>query len=162
MGAKAKSGLNRKGILLLADDLVAHKKMYDQDELSSVGECGTVCCLAGFCFRRKIGPRMFNKWAKEDDSGRHLYTANEAFDAGGEQLGVGWRGGNIFAGISNWPDDLENEYYENGPRGRVVVALKALQRLRSDGTIDPDPKKIHTRLPQLKALLATKKKAKTA
>jgi len=53
-----------------------------------------------------------------------------------------------------------DEYESNGPTWRVIAALKALQRLLPDGTIDSNPKKVHTRLPQLAALLATAKPMK--
>jgi hypothetical protein len=59
----------------------------------------------------------------------------------------------IFCSIDEWPKDLREEYESNGPRWRVIAALKALQRLLPDGSIDPDPKAVHTRLPQLNKLL---------
>jgi hypothetical protein len=156
-----RSTLNKAGIRQLADDLVANKKMYDQDDFGSREECGTVCCLAGFCYRHEIGARKFTLWAKDED-----HKNDDCIKSGLKQLGLpviksdySWievESPQVFGMINIWPDDLEDEYYENGPRGRVIVALKALQRLREDGTIDPDPKKVHTKLPQLKALLATK------
>lgn len=164
--AKKQPGLNKRGIRLLADDLVAHKKRYCQNIFGGPKPllydetefCSTVACLAGFCYSAEIGTRQFNKMVKD----------NKTFDiekgsraAGKKQLGLRVRTlPKIFMSIDNWPDDLAEEYYANGPKGRVVVALKGLQRLRLNGTIDPDPKKVHTRLPQLKALLATAKKAK--
>jgi hypothetical protein len=152
---KKKSTLNKAGIRLLADDLVAHKKMYDQDTYGDYeNECGTFCCLAGFCYRREIGARKFAQWAK--DKGKDTDLAE---DAGRKQLGLK-DDIDIFNPFECWPSDLVEEYESNGPTWRVIAALKALQRLRPDGSIDPNPKKIHTRIPQLKALLATAKKAK--
>ncbi len=149
---KPKSTLNKAGIRLLADDLVANKKMYDQDTFGDREECGTFCCLAGFCYRREIGARRFTLWAKNEDKDTDL-----AKDAGRKQLGLK-DDIDIFNLFAYWPDDLVEEYESNGPTWRVIAALKALQRLRDDGSIDPDPKAVHTRLPQLKALLATAKK----
>lgn len=159
MVAKAKSGLNKKGIRLLADDLVAHQKRYNQDTriAERTAVCGTVCCQAGFCAARKIGTRKFNQWVKNGADEGEL----DVFAIAGEQLGVSG-GAEIFNFLWHWPQDLRNEYNYNGPRWRVIADLKALQRLLPDGSIDPDPKAIHTRLPQLKSLLAVAKKVKTA
>jgi hypothetical protein len=44
---------------------------------------------------------------------------------------------------------------------RVIVALKALQRLLPDGSIDLNPKKVHTRIPLLKTLREDVKKRGT-
>jgi hypothetical protein len=164
MTAKAKSRLNRKGILLLADDLVAHKKMYDQDDIGRKDECGTFCCLTGLCYLREIGLMKFNQLLVRDE-----FDQDTCATSGHNQLGLkirkDWSGvifPQIFQNIDMWPADIREEYESNGPTWRVIAALKALQRLRLNGSIDPDPKAVHTRLPQLKALLATAKKRKAA
>lgn len=141
--------LNRKGIMLLADDLVAHQKRYMQETWGKKTDCGTVCCLAGFCYLRKIGLRKFESELRFDlDDGA-------VRDAGCGQLGLRMINfPQLFCPVDQWPSDLSDEYQSNGPRWRVIAALKALQRLRLNGTIDPNPEKIHTRLPQLAYLLS--------
>ena len=154
---------SRKGILWLADVLIHNKEKYDQSTFgSSEGEpCGTVCCLAGFAYAGEIGFRKFNKLTK--DLRNYESICKNSRRAGASLLGVSQEEGTyyipeIFNYVSYWPEDLREEYYANGPKGRVVTALKALQRLHSDGTIDKDPKVVITIIPQLTALL--KKKAK--
>lgn len=158
-------GLNKKGIRLLADDLVANQKRYNQGTFGSKDECGTVCCLAGFCYAREIGYRKFSSLA------RKWSDPADGFDlcvpAGYAQLGIPSGRDprtktlpSIFSGLWRWPDDLQDEYRSNGPRWRVIAALKALQRLLPDGSIDPDPNAVHTKLSQLTKMLKEKKKAK--
>jgi hypothetical protein len=146
-----RSTLNKAGIRQLADDLVANKKRYNQQTFGDKEDCGTVCCLAGFCSIRSVGLRKFNKWI-DDESDPVIDPRGD----GAKQLGIP-RNADLFDYVDSWPSDLGEEYRENGPRGRVIVALKALQRMREDGSIDPDPKKVHTKLPQLKELLASKR-----
>lgn len=148
-------GLNKKGIRLLADDLVAHKKLYNQNVEGRPDPCGTVGCLAGFCLARKLGRREYIKRVESS------FIGVEAHQSGRDQLGlpepnIGRL--QIFDFLWSWPQDLQDLYKSNGPRCRMIAALYALQRLREDGTIDPDPKAVHTRLPQLKKLLAQKVK----
>ena len=65
-GIEEKMVLNKKGILALAADLLAHRKRYNQSTFGSPdGVCGTVCCLAGFCYSAEIGARKFNQLAKQ-------------------------------------------------------------------------------------------------
>jgi len=160
-----KTKLNRKAILALADDLVANKKRYDQNDFGRVEPCGTFCCLAGFVYLRQIGIRKFNKMARTESS--HLMVNCEI--AGVNGLGMqGWGedrlkvdSPQIFSSIVNWPYDLVEEYRSNGPTWRVITALKALQRTDVNGNISDDPKVVYTRIPQLAQLLksAAAKKA---
>jgi hypothetical protein len=145
-------GLNTRGIRQLADQLVANKKLYEQGTFGVKTDCGTVCCLAGFCYLRKIGSRKFNALVTKEE-----LEGDDCVKAGKKQLGIKASSPVIFQGLGTWPADLEREYRQNGPRGRVIVALKALQRLRGNGNIDSNKEAVHTRLPQLKALLAAKK-----
>lgn len=165
---KKTTKLNKKGILQLADDLVAHKKQYDQEVFGRVDDCGTFACMAGLCKWREVGTKAFKKLAKN-----WIMPSDGIFeckDAGCAALGIkvklDYPGqtklGEIFSNIFDWPDDLQEEYESNGPTWRVIAALKALQRLRVDGTIDRDPKAVHTKLPQLTKMLATAKKAKVS
>jgi hypothetical protein len=143
-------GLNTRGIRRLADQLVANKKLYEQHTFGAKTECGTTCCLAGFCYLETIGSRKFNALVKSEE-----LNGDDCLKAGKKQLGIKASSSPvIFQGLGAWPVDLAEEYRQNGPRGRVIVALKALQRLRGNGNIDPNKKAVHTRLPQLKALLA--------
>ncbi len=139
--------VRKVGIRLLADDLVANKKKYDQNTFGDVEDCGTVACLAGLCHMREIGVRKFNKLARYGE-----VDSFACITSGERQLGI-TNAKTIFNTISAWPSDLKDEYYENGPLGRVVVALKALQRLKPDGSIDRMRAAVHTRLPQLTKLL---------
>ena len=163
MARKAKTGLNKKGIRLLADDLVAHEKMYDQNtygqRYTNKNACQTFCCMAGLCKVRKIGLRAFNKLAS--DWHARNSGGSECAPAGKEQLGLeDIDFPQIFDDIYRWPRDLYQEYESNGPRWRVIAALKSLQRLLPDGTIDENPKAVHTRLPQLATLLKKTKPVK--
>jgi hypothetical protein len=146
-------GLNKKGILQLADDLVAHKKLYDQSRYGARNECGTVCCMAGFCKRREVGARTFGRMVA-----KWMFSwsgSDVCAPAGSKQLGVP-QDPQIFEPASEWPLDLSDIYFSNGANARVRAALLALQRLREDGSIDPDPNAVHTRIPQLKQLLKAK------
>ena len=163
--------LNKAGIRQLADDLVAHKKMYNQQTYGTKvsksddeEDCGTFACMAGICLWRQIGARKFNKlaagWLHPSSGGP------DCMPAGLKQLGIAvesYLGAapQLFEPVCEWPKDIRDEYESNGPTWRVIAALKALQRLRVDGTIDPNPKAVHTRLPQLTKLLksAAAKKA---
>jgi len=158
--------LNVEGINQLADDLVRDDARYNQSywgqDTKYVNDptpespffgtaCGTVACLAGFCMARKIGVTEFNKVAA-------IYpgiSGDSARFYGAQQLGIPFEAV-IFNNIGDWPSDLRQEYRNAKPRGRVLVALKALQRLRPDGSIDPDPDVVHTPLKQLNALLEEK------
>lgn len=148
-------GLNKKGIRLLAADLFKHKKLYDQNTEGTAYECGTVGCLAGFCLARKLGRREYVWQVK------HGFVSIEAHRSGQAALGLPKLNTGrlqIFDFLYAWPQDLQDIYNSNGPRCRVIAALSALQRLLPDGTIDPNPKAVHTRLPELKKLLAQKVK----
>ncbi len=161
---KKATGLNKKGILQLADDLVAHKKQYDQEVFGKVRDCGTFACMAGLCKWREVGTKAFKKlaldWQIPSDG------VSECKETGYGQLGINRSYfdelAQIFEPVEHWPQDLQEEYESNGPTWRVIAALKALQRLRVDGTIDPDPEAVHTKLPQLAKMLATAKKARVS
>lgn len=144
--------LNRQGILQLADDLIADSSKYDQNYWGSHFEdqsaCGTVACLAGFCMSRAIGVTKFNELAKVAFG----VDGSAARGFGGAQLGIP-RNAGIFHQADLWPSDLYREYQMNSEaKSRVVVALKALQRLRDDGSIDVNPNAVHTFIPQLLVL----------
>lgn len=150
-------GLNKKGIRLLADDLVARQKMYDQSTEGGIEACGTVCCMAGLCYVRKVGLRAFSRMVKNGVIGMNVHRYSEKL------LGLPvpeYGFSNIFGYVCAWPADLRKEYESDGPRWRVIAALKALQRLLPDGSIDPDPNAVHTKLSQLTKMLKEKKKAK--
>jgi hypothetical protein len=154
--------LSKAGILWLASELVAHQKKYYQNRFIKYYKkgadeefCGTVCCLSGFCYLDEIGARKFNKLAKDA-----IDIQTPAVAAGIKRLGLdfdigpsGWSCPVIFMGLADWPKDLQEEYYSNGPRWRVIAALKALQRLLPDGSIDSNPKAVHTKIPALAKLL---------
>jgi hypothetical protein len=147
--------LNRAGIRALAADLVAHHEKYDQGYYGMYNaSCGTVACMAGFCLQKKIGVTKFNKLV----SNGTLFS-RDAIEAGIEQLFKNYandQGGSpvIFAFSSSWPTDLAIAYSLAGtPKAKVIVALKALSRLKPNGYIDSDPKAIHTPLSVLTKLL---------
>jgi hypothetical protein len=142
--------LNKQGIRRLADMLVANKKLYSQQTFGRQNECGTTCCLAGFCLLEEVGRRKFKTLIGKDD------FAKDCTKAGRKLLGIRTSDPALFNSLDCWPEDLASEYWANGPRGRVTVALKALQRLLPSGRIDPDPKAVHTRLSQLKLLIKGK------
>jgi hypothetical protein len=150
--------VNRKGVLALADKLTQEAKLYDQHTFGTPkAACGTVCCLAGHAYALEIGAKQFNKEAKLDSRGigsNNFYL--NCVEAGKKLLGLNTDlemndlTDRIFGTEDDWPDDLYNEYDgATTSKQRVIVALKALSRLRVDGTIDPDPKKIHTKIPHL-------------
>lgn len=155
---------DKTGILQLADDLVAHQKAYNHDFYGRVTDCGTFACMAGLCLWRQVGTKAFKKVAKTwfyQNSG-----IVECKSTGISQLGLVVTGDDelpmIFQTLDNWPADLRKEYESNGPTWRVIAAQKALQRMNRFGEISVDPKKVYTRIPQLKVLLdkANKKAAK--
>jgi hypothetical protein len=151
------SKLNKAGIRLLADDLVKHAKRYDQNVFGRVDECGTVACLAGFCAIREVGTRRFTAlvegWNRQDEDGFYYCVP-----AGLKQLGLtGYPA--IFGDIPLWPQDLEDLYWSGRPFSAPIAALYALQRLLPDGSIDKNPKAVHTRLTQLKVMLEKQKRA---
>lgn len=152
--------LNRKGIMKLADALVNHQKKYDQNAFGKRTEdCGTVCCLAGFCYIEEIGTRAFNKEVKLANdysiAGGETFAEN-CMDAGRRQLGIRDKWPQVFQELGEWPTDLYEQYQSNGPRAHVIAALMGLERLQVNGKIG---KKVRTKLPQLKAMLAKKTRA---
>jgi hypothetical protein len=167
--------LNRKGILELADMLVVNKKFYDQDRFGKVEACGTFCCQAGFCYLSQVGKKNFNKEVKaafvEASNPNFRSFVEHCINAGITKLGLALPAyeyfdedtPQIFSDVEfSWPEDLVEEYQSNGPTWRVIAALRALSRLKVDGTIDENPKAVHTRIPQLKALLDAEKAKKKA
>lgn len=155
-------GLNKKGIRQLAKALVANQEFYNQDTFPVPSEeCGTVGCLAGMCYRLSVTERTYQKNVKtwEDMSDGD----DKCRPAGIKLLGLNfdnhWKLPQIFQSIENWPVDLQKQYKSDGPKWRVISALKALQRLLPDGTIDKDIKAVHTSLkPLLDKMLKTKAK----
>lgn len=137
---------SKKGILDLADMLVHNMKKYNQNTYGDESSCGTVGCLAGFCLAEKIGARAYNKQAKN-----FVVDSDACILAGKEKLKLkGPEYPQIFDSVGSWPDDLYGEYARaESDKGRVIVALKALSRLRVDGRIG---KKVLTNIPQLKQL----------
>jgi hypothetical protein len=174
MNKKEGTLLNKKGILKLAADLIANKKLYDQEQFVAVEACGTFACMAGFCYARQVGPRAFKKAIKtiafDEDGFLNPEFAKTCAEAGVSQIGLppiigrveNFRVPPIFNNTGWWPEDLMEEYESNGPTWKVIAALKGLQRMLPDGKIDLDPDAVHTKIPQLKVLLAAeaKKKAK--
>lgn len=154
---KMKKALNKAGILQLADDLVAHPKLYAQHTFGQKEACGTIRCLAGQCLASEIGMRKYNKlvqkfWSCEEDYVGEF--TNSCIASGKKQLGITTTKPypTIFDTINEWPLDLQKEYYEaTTPKQHVIVALKALQRLRPNGTID-NKDVVHTEIPQLASL----------
>jgi hypothetical protein len=153
-----KMALNKKGIRQLADDLIAHPKRYDQNTFGAINECGTVACLAGMCLWRKIGTRAYRKLV--EDWREHNLDHDKCLEAAGAQLGVDASFSMLFGDIWGWPEDLQEVYNSSAPDGPVRAALMALQRFLPDGKIDLNPKAVHTRLPQLKALLGISRRKK--
>ena len=163
--AKKKPSLNRKGILLLADDLIANAKKYDQDTFGEIEECGTVRCMAGQCYLREIGARSFNSAVKGHSRNFEASTFSEdCVSSGTKQLGIKIPKSfgedynpDIFSPAFCWPADLSEEYEKaERPIERVIVALKALSRTKNDGSIGKNPKRIYNEIPQLKELLNKK------
>jgi hypothetical protein len=146
-------GLNTKGILKLAEGLVIHSEMYDQNVYGKRDTCGTVCCLAGLCLLNQVGWEEFSNLLIPDASGKEWeLTPLAAVQAGARQLGV-WEHAQIFSGAFSWPADLQDEYtLAQTHEDRARVALKALRRLRESGYIDPDPDAIHTPIPSFEEL----------
>lgn len=149
-------GLNREGILKLADDLLAHRAMYDQNVFGKRSACGTVCCLAGLCLLNEAGEERFGGRRRRLTPPRTQSALDKTCMAGARQLGIP-ADCTLFSGAISWPFDLADDYRcATTPDARVVVALKALQRLREDGSIDDDPNAVYTPIPQL-GLLAKPK-----
>lgn len=169
--------VNTEGVLELADVLVHNYNKYEQEEFGSTSACGTTCCLAGFAYAMKIGVRKFNAIVKRLHNAE--YNGNSYNDeltkpciaAGSALLGVPNNIGSedypelpqIFDKTRFWPEDLRIEY-DNAETGKqkVIVALKALRRLKADGEIDDNPDTIYTVIPQLDKLLKPVKKVKNA
>lgn len=145
----------KKGILSLADMLVNNMKGYDQDTYANTSSCGTVGCLAGFCYAEQIGVRTYNKLAKNEEVRGDLCV-----EAGNKKLGLTGDDPAVFGSIDLWPTDLRQEYFDAAEyptkkarsRGKVVVALKALSRLKKNGSI-AGPGTLITDIPQLNKLL---------
>jgi hypothetical protein len=162
--------LNKENILELAKLLSCDSERYDQSTFGryereeSEEACGTFCCMAGFLHAKKIGLEEFNNTARRmriSGSTENRNFAISCVRSGAEALGIPLKemgdtpiNPQIFQFVGSWPDDLQNEYRAVQCKGgssktRVRVALKALSRLREDGTIDPDPNAIHTEIPEL-------------
>ena len=148
-----KNKANREGILSLADDLIKHARLYNQEVYGNIEPCGTVRCMAGQCLANEIGSKEFIKRVK---AGESLWP--DAVEAGKRQLGLSLAKHKhplIFLDHYSWPNDLTHEYNEAKTNiGKVIAALKALSRLRIDGTISS---MVQTRIPQLTALLKDQK-----
>ena len=144
--------LNKRGICELATMLVNSREMYNQNTFGSKHPCGTVCCMAGLCYVKQVGIEAFNTLLSEKNGN----ISDECLEAGIKLLGIESDSDFplLFGMPGVWSGDLRDEYYqaETG-RDRVIVALKALQRLQEDGSIDPNPNAIHTHIPQLQKLL---------
>jgi hypothetical protein len=150
-------GLDKLGMMVLADDLVAHQDIYDQGSFRT--------CLAAFCYVRQ---KMNGDWKRFDDRLHEetaLHGTLPVLGAGIRQLGLRAGRGvyySIFGKGLSWPPDLFHEYFQAlTQREKVIAVLKALQRLDDDGEIDSNSSAVHTRLPQLEALL-NEPKRKTA
>jgi hypothetical protein len=165
--------LNKQGILELAEIMVCDHKRYNQSKFGeetgqeeSETTCGTVCCMAGFAYAKKIGLENFNKEVRFQYNSESFLLSDgtsvsgftyDCITAGKEMLGINENVASprIFGYSSAWPRDLADEYTSTGDqKKRVLVALKALSRLRENGTIDSNPKNIHTEIPQIKELEA--------
>ena len=147
--------VNREGILKLAADLVDNWQRYDQDTFGEDRECGTVCCMAGFCLINEVGTKRFNQINRDEPFNLPVMARR----AGARQLGIPF-GALLFYDTIYWPSDLRREYRERKGKCRIVAALKALERLRGDGSIDPRPTAIHTHIPLLDELADTRGRRK--
>jgi hypothetical protein len=142
-----KKVLNTKNILWLADTLLASEKQYNQNVYYSTDECGSVCCLSGFCFIKQLGEEKLNKMLGTQID-LNTSQKNLCLKAGKDVLGLygSKKYPTIFNSIDEWPYDLYCMYFDDNS---VLAALYALQRLTLDGCIDRDEKAVHTKIPQI-------------
>lgn len=137
--------INKEGVELLKADMLANSGAYFQDcfgeIIATYSECGTIQCMAGFCYLRKVGESLF-KAALNPVYGDEFVFEDECVKSGIAQLGIKqkqeWYGvvPKIFCGASLWPVDLGNAYEDAVTgRERVEVACRALDRLNEDGSI---------------------------
>ena len=73
-------GLKKSGIEQLKADLRANKRYYNQGTYGEKDACGTMMCLAGFCYLRAVERKEFNKSLKDMDD--TLKFNNACVDAG--------------------------------------------------------------------------------
>lgn len=159
-----KKGLNKAAIRSLASNIYAQAKKYRQNTLTSREACGTTCCMAGFCKAEEIGTKEFNKLAKkfylDDRTQESIDFYDSCMEAGVKTLGIKSSNTtpNIFETTWSWPTDLRQEYFDaKTNKGKAIVAIKALSRMNPDGSIDDNPKAVHTRIPELSNYLRAKK-----
>jgi hypothetical protein len=156
--------LNKEGIAQLKFDLRSNAERYSQDTFGQLSaECGTVCCMAGWCLRREMGEQAFAYvvlnliWVTQPTWQRHCIFV------GARQLGITLlpntgiigrgttgiigRGApqilmgapQIFMGHSHWPLDLGRRYADamaaSDHYAMVEVACDALDRMDEYGDI---------------------------
>jgi hypothetical protein len=144
--------LNKEGIAQLKFDLRSNAERYSQDTFGQLSaECGTVCCMAGWCLRREIGEQEFAYvvlnliWVARDTWQR------KCIFVGARQLGITLlpdtgticRGvPQIFMGHSHWPLDLGRRYSDamtafpnSDHHAMVEAACDALDRMDEYGNI---------------------------
>ena len=151
--------MDMHGIAQLKADLRTNATHYNQNDfVITTPECGTEMCMAGMCLMRKTGKEEFDALVAKYPKNSQRF--NEFVDmcllAGAEQLGIellsqeeyedlsleaGLDGDTlpaIFSKVSNWPDDLREEYEEYSERhnhiGMAEVACAALDRIDDNGT----------------------------
>jgi hypothetical protein len=159
--------LNQEGIRQLKFDLRSNAEQYDQEQFGTVEyilqqdnstECSTVCCMAGWCLRRRMGSVMFTQWALDARRTYAQYAfGQECMRAAAEQLGLSllteeeyyrrmWPQFTsalppIFGPLNCWPPDLRKRYQAASAKGDrqavAEVACDALDRMDEHGFIGP-------------------------
>lgn len=144
--------LNKEGIAQLKFDLRSNAKRYAQDTFGQRvgGDCGTACCMAGWCLRREIGEQKFTNAVDDLTWMTQFVWQRRCIFVGARQLGITLlpdtdicRGvPQIFMGHSHWPLDLWRRYsnamtaFPNSDHHAMVeVACDALDRMDEYGDI---------------------------
>jgi hypothetical protein len=151
--------LNLEGIAQLKADLRANAEHYNQNRFGKLTKhCGTECCMAGFCFMRKVGAAAFNALVKElsvDNRDGALYDrfTEDCVRAGCVQLGIvmdstleRWKHPGhlppIFDYWTEWPADLSAAYdaaeYDHDHAAMAEVACAALDRIDEYGCFNKE------------------------
>jgi hypothetical protein len=145
--------LNQEGIEQLKADLRANAARYDQNNFGETASaCGTIACMAGMCYLRKVGEQVFLRRIL-DVQGAHrgfmreqLMVVSSGFmddciQAGVDQLGLTLTDERplIFESAGQWPHDLRRAYSEADNVGdheaMVEVACAALDRMDEYGHV---------------------------
>lgn len=151
--------LNQEGIAQLKADLRANAKHYNQNSFcKTTPDCGTECCMAGFCLMRKVSAATFNALVKalpvdgrRNADGLYERFTEDCVRAGCAQLGivVAARRRNhpdalppIFGSWKEWPFDLAAAYatadHNHAYADMAEVACAALDRIDEYGRFNKE------------------------